>query len=232
MISGLEIKDLRPAVDFVNSYRKIYMKHVHEDGVSLATINKDKPVYNLEESENEEIEVMGNRDEASRIPESVQNVKNVPSKVSTAKVLFPASKLIPKDKPSREIVKTSVITDEVSESMEETSKKQGPSNVSPEFIRKSTIFISDSEVSLLEINVNSPSFQDISMEANIPKQQRLRILSPGSRNERGIRHSIEAILSKKKYTSSAMVTDISSHPPPQVQIIKNNFSNEMCIIPT
>uniref|UniRef100_A0A1I7VVC7 Cyclin N-terminal domain-containing protein n=1 Tax=Loa loa TaxID=7209 RepID=A0A1I7VVC7_LOALO len=217
-ITGFEKNDLYPAVDFVNSYRRIYMKHVHKEGVNLAIIREDDSLHSLEESEeDEEIEVMKKQDEAPRILESTQNVKNRPIKMLRAKIMFSPPKSFPKNKPSHETLQTSGVTNEMLTSIREISEKQCPSNTLPEFKNKLRIFVSDTEVSLLEINVKSPSFRNISMEANIPEQQRLRIWSPKSGNEGGINQSVVTTFKKKKRlptTSSPVTVNTFSHPPP------------------
>ncbi|EFO25614.1 cyclin domain-containing protein [Loa loa] len=126
-ITGFEKNDLYPAVDFVNSYRRIYMKHVHKEGVNLAIIREDDSLHSLEESEeDEEIEVMKKQDEAPRILESTQNVKNRPIKMLRAKIMFSPPKSFPKNKPSHETLQTSGVTNEML-----TKKKRLPTTSSP-----------------------------------------------------------------------------------------------------
>ncbi|EJW73685.1 cyclin domain-containing protein, partial [Wuchereria bancrofti] len=110
----------------------------------------------------------------------------------------------------------------MSENIGKVSEEQGPSNASPKFTKKSRIFVSDTEVSLLEININSPSFRNISIEANIPEQQRLRILSSKSENKKEISRPINFIFMKKKQLPTALspvVANIFQHPPPETQAL-------------
>lgn len=126
-----------------------------------------------------------NQDETPKIPEPTQKVlvENVPLKM-TAKM---SPSLCPKCKYSPESLKTLRVTDEVPQSIVEVSEKQGPSNISPEFKKERRIFVSGTEISLLEIDVDYPGFWGISNEANIPKQRRLGILSPKSKSEENSR---------------------------------------------
>uniref|UniRef100_A0AAF5PZD4 Cyclin N-terminal domain-containing protein n=2 Tax=Wuchereria bancrofti TaxID=6293 RepID=A0AAF5PZD4_WUCBA len=222
-ITGLEMEDLRPALDFVNSYRRIYMEYVHKEGVSLAVVQNDDPLHGLEESdEDEEIEVVENRDDKPSVPESIQNVENVQPKMLKTKIIFPTPKSYSKCKPDHETLKTSGFINEMSENIGKVSEEQGPSNASPKFTKKSRIFVSDTEVSLLEININSPSFRNISIEANIPEQQRLRILSSKSENKKEISRPINFIFMKKKQLPTALspvVANIFQHPPPETQAL-------------
>ncbi|VIO96622.1 Uncharacterized protein BM_BM12927 [Brugia malayi] len=219
-ITGLEMKDLRPALDFVNSYRRIYMEYVHKEGINLAVVQNDDPLHGLEESdEDEEIEVVENRDEKPSVPESIQNVEHIQPKMLKTKIRFPT----PKCKPDHETLKTSGFINEMSESIGDVSEEQGPSNTSPKFRKKSRIFVSDTEVSLLEININSPSFQNISIEANIPEQQRLRILSSKIENKKEIRRPINFIFMKKKQLPTALSPVVANMffqaPPPETQAL-------------
>ncbi|CAG9537964.1 unnamed protein product [Cercopithifilaria johnstoni] len=218
-ITGLKMKDLRPALDFVNSHRRIYMKYVHKEGANIAfTRGNDLLHFFSGLDEDEEIEVIEIQDEASKISESTQTLLKWMPEIE---VLAPQS--YPKKKTSHKSSKISGITDKVSESTREISEKQGPSNTLSKFRRKSSIFVSDLEVSLLEINVNSPNFRDISMEANIPEQQRLRILSPESGNKERICKLPHIMLKKKAQLpgTSAATVKIFSHPPPFLQVPAN-----------
>ncbi|VBB27466.1 unnamed protein product [Acanthocheilonema viteae] len=220
-ITGLKMKDLRPAIDFVNSHRRIYMKYVHEEGANIAPPREDELLQCFKGlDEDEEIEVVGIKHEAPKISESTQTLlKWVPEIEVLASQLKKASHRTPK---------ISEITDEVWESTAEMSEGQGSSNASAKLKKKPSIFVSDSEVSLLEINVNSPNFREISMVANIPEQQRLRILSPDGRSKREIRKPAYTILKKKpshvilkkkeqfpSTSSTAIKIPFHSPPPPK-----------------
>uniref|UniRef100_A0A915PYV8 Conserved oligomeric Golgi complex subunit 3 n=1 Tax=Setaria digitata TaxID=48799 RepID=A0A915PYV8_9BILA len=174
-ITGFQIKDLRPAIDFVNSYGRVYMHHIQKGGFNILFVEND-PLDDFDKSdEDEEIDVVGDRKEKPISLALSQNAENMKPKILKRKKETAESGL--KDKPSP-------ITPKTSEVNKTASEMRGPSTVSPELRKKPRIFLSGSEVSLLEINVNSPNFLSISADANIPKQERLSILSPESGNKK------------------------------------------------
>lgn len=201
------------------------MKYVHEEGANIATRENDLLHFFKGLDEDEEIEVVKTEDEPSTTSKSAQTLLKWTPEIGMLALQFCL-----KEEDSYEARKIYGITDKASreyykESTTKIPEEQGPSNVSPKFKKKSRIFVSDSEVSLLEINVNSPNFRDISMEANIPQQQRLIIWSPESGNEEESCELDSNILEEEELPDTSSISkeaEISAHSssPPQVSFCK------------
>uniref|UniRef100_A0A0R3RT90 Cyclin N-terminal domain-containing protein n=1 Tax=Elaeophora elaphi TaxID=1147741 RepID=A0A0R3RT90_9BILA len=194
-ITGLKVNELRPAVEFVNSHRRIYVKYVHKKGANLAATRVNKLVRHFRALKDDvEIEVVEHEDVAPKILGSTEKIEEKPLKSMKSEVKPQAPQLYPKKKDSHETHKISRITEKASGKIGMILEKQERSDASLKFKRKSSIFVSDSEVSMLEINVNSSNFRDISNEANIPKQQRLGILSPEGGNKEEVFNPMKALI--------------------------------------
>lgn len=163
-------------MDFVNSYGRVYTRIVQRCNINLARFQEDgkKSSKTFKSSSDEE------QDGTTSSSPLAQNVQKLPTEGSEENLLPNPDRAKTEPKMFKDAEEFGTATSGVISRPRPRTLKSSkvPKEESKKTLQSHKIFVSDSEVSLLEVDVHSPDFMYNILDANIPKQERLSILSP------------------------------------------------------